>query len=358
MRWEASLAPVTAPVRLGDAVVLGTSDHLLVSVQEGRQLWAVDHPDRAQAPPELGPNGQLLVTGKSGTVYKLDQQGQILWQGLERVDAPARFTPEGGVLARQGNTLTRLKPDGQAQFTFTPPPHPLKEHVLGPFAADRDGSTYVTTGLMLSEPRWTLVKLDPQGHQVWSKPISEPSALHVDEQGNAVVGGPRGVQAFRPDATVSWSSTTHCSQLLPAPDGGYFVASINEVERLDPSGQALWSFQAAGDRRLTTGISGFDMASAPDGTLALTDLTWNWKEFGGAATLSPDGQLLELGREGNVLGVSFEANGNLVVADERGLRAVNPGTQARQSPLVREEEQWIVVGSSRVRRRQASPGEN
>lgn len=348
---------MTAPVRQGDAVVLGTSDHLLISVQDGRQLWAVDHPDRAQAPPEPGPEGQLLVTGQSGTVYKLDSQGQILWQGLEKTEA-ARWTPEGGVLARQGNSLTRVEKDGQTRFTFTPPPHPLKPTVLGPFVADQDGHTYVTTGLMLSEPRWTLRKLGPDGQEVWSKDIPEPSALHVDEHGNAVVGGSRGVQAFRPDSSRSWSSTTHCSQLLPAPDGGYFVASINQVERLDAEGKELWSFQTVGDRRLTTGISGFDMAAAPDGTLALLDLTWNWKEFGGAATLTPDGELLELGREGNVLGVSFDANGSLVVADERGLRAVNPGTLARQSPLVREEEQWIVVGSTRVRRRQASPGEN
>lgn len=352
MRWEADLgqdAPVTAPVSVGDAVVLGTSEHLAVAVQDGKRLWAVDNPDKALAAPEQGPEGQLLVTGQSGTVYRLSNEGAILWQGLQ-ADTPARWTPDGGILARHQNHLTRTDANGQITFTFEPKPHPLKETKLGPCAAGPDGVTYVTTGLMLSDPKWELKALDASGQELWSRPIPQPSDLEV-QNGCAVVGGPRGVKAFQKDGSLSWSSTTHCQELLPAPQGGFYVASVNEVERLSDQGQELWKFQAAGDRRMTTGMSGFQMAVAPDGTLALADVSWNWKEFGGAATLTEGGQLVELGREGSVLGLAFTTDGNLIVSSEKGLRAVNPGTQARQSPLIREEDQWIVVGSVRVRRK-------
>lgn len=347
MRWEADLgqdAPVTAPVSVGDAVVLGTSEHLAVAVQAGRQLWASPVKDPAIAAPSVGPGGELLVTGESGAAYRLGPSGEALWQG--RSDRPARWTPEGDVLTTAGTSLTR-----EGKFSYQVPPHPLKETVLGPCAGGPDGLTYVTTGLLLSEPRWELRALDPTGQELWSRPIGEPSDLEVDAQGCAVVGGPRGVKAFRPDGTSAWTSTVHCQELLPAPDGGFYVASVNEVDRLSPEGQELWKFQAVGDRRMTTGMSGFEMAVAPDGTLALADVSWNWKEFGGAATLTGSGQLVELGREGSVRGLTFAPDGSLVLASEKGLRAVNPGLQARQSPSVREEADWIVVGSTRVPRK-------
>lgn len=338
---------------VGDAVVLGTSRHLAVAVQDGRQVWASEVREPARAAPSPGPDGQLLVTGQSGTVYRLNAQGAVLWQGLPS-DSPARWTPEGGLLGKLGTTLTRLDPSGQVELTYQVPPHPLKQTVLGPCAAGPGGVTYVTTGLLLSDPRWELRALDRSGQELWSRPLSEPRDLEVDAAGCAVVGGPRGVQAYRPDGSVAWSSTTHCQDLLPSPTGGFYVASVNEVECLSEQGQELWKFQGVGDRRMTTGLSGFHMAVAPDGTLALGDVSWNWKDFGGAATLTGAGELVELGKEGTMLGLTFASDGSLVVAGDKGLRAVNPGTLPTRSPLVREEENWIVVGATRVRRRPAS----
>lgn len=351
-RWRTGAAEAGAPVAAGDSVVLGTQEHFLASVgSEGRVRWTVDVPDRLAAPAVVGQDGRTLALGESGVARCVDASGAVLWEAPSgRLDAPAAPTPDGGWLLPGGGALRRLSAEGAEAWTWTPPAHPLRPTTVGPVIAGPDGTTYVATCLHLSEPRWEIVALDAQGAEAWRRPVPEVRDLELLPEGSVVAGGAKGVAAFRPDGTPAWKNGLHCEGLHRGPAGTLFVEGWNEVDLLGPDGGLRWRYSGHGGRSLTTGTAGYDLAVAPDGRALVANAAWDWKRFGGAVLLDPEGQPTAEAREGNVSGAAFTSDGTLVLASAQEVRAVDPGA-VPEGASIDVEEEWIEVGGVRLPRR-------
>lgn len=272
---DSSIATTMTLDPLGAIVVLGSrttpypesaTSHVAFKVSEtGELLW-----DTPRSIPLIGRNlatdpsaniliGAVETTGTS--LVKLSPQGAELWRRAFGGCTDIAAGPGGSLAAvqvAQGPVnadlrVLALAPDGSTRWTTKEAPTSSGEVAVGRPALAVDGSgrsVVVGTTYQGGSSAWLIAGIDPSGATAWRQMFrnpdpyqSEPAAVAVDAQGNALVAGySYGVpalgqavtllgqlNAYGPTGVPIWSASTpglRPSAVLPATNGGFWVAGI------------------------------------------------------------------------------------------------------------------------------------
>lgn len=249
----------------------GQSPDLLAYDGEGRELWARPLGNASEAPVE-GPDGTLYFGTEKGDVYRLDRQGQPLWQETVPDEFGTGYIPmylcagqEGEVYAADGKSgrLHRFEADGTE--TWVTVPQAVSFGLRPALAPNGD--------VLLTSKDSRVVRMRPDGTVAWEysashgkrmdeltpaererMPSSSANAftapvLSPDGRTAYVAGWTGRLTAVGEDGHPRWTTRLELGALgrdaLQVGDDGtlYCVSESGNVLALDPAdGRTLWSY--------------------------------------------------------------------------------------------------------------------
>jgi outer membrane protein assembly factor BamB len=190
------------------------------------------------APPALGIDGSLYLSGRDGQLYALNSNGTLRWKDLIREDQKALFAKSNAYVAAP--------------------------------AVAQDGTVYATTARTLKAyaadgtARWMLTTADAVNsvgpNHIFRKDPPPASAVAVGADGTVYTGGDK-LYAIAPNGSIRWSLkldewNTHANAIAVAPDGTIYVSVADlvcpfenlEICKLDPDSLLEINYLAAVNR--------------------------------------------------------------------------------------------------------------
>jgi outer membrane protein assembly factor BamB len=186
-------------------------DFTLENREPGTARWAALGTVGFVAPPALGVDGSLYLSGRDGQLYALNPNGTLRWKDLIRADQTGLFAQTNAYAAAPA-----LAEDGTVYATTA--------RTLKAYAAD-------------GTARWTLTTADavnPVGpNRIFRKDPPPASAVAVGSDGTVYTGGDK-LYAVAPNGAIRWSLkldewNTHTNAIAVAPDGTIYVSVADLV---------------------------------------------------------------------------------------------------------------------------------
>lgn len=295
----------------GNVFVLNTS-HLTAYSREGQLLWQKPVATCEHHQPAVGPEGNVYCVDREGKLRAYDPTGRELWSKsvrklLDFDPTPNTFNspvvgPDGTVLvANVKKYLTAFTPEGKRAWSYKLP----GQLMTGP-SFGKDGS--IALGAYLN----TVVKLNPQGKEIWRTDIGHSClscipAIGLD--GAVLAGTDQGLLArISPEGKPEYLArldSKAMGQPLVEDDGSFTVASW--------SGQLSHFAPEGGSPRWTADLGGMVVTSpqqAPDGTIYASSFG------GGLMALREHSTALEMPQEVSKTGI-VQVDGWVMVGGTR-----------------------------------------
>ena len=281
LNWESNFKSHSTPVIGSDSIVYAGGDlSFCAFTHDGDTVWHKSLDRMQTLGVNIDQNGNLYFIDVESNLIVLDKNGTFLWQLhdnriLNDYNTAPSFSPDGGTLYLQGNTVSILAVDivsqsiewvfGEKTLTSAP-------------VVDNDGNIYFTPGILsVIDKQRTFYSINPDGEINWAFPfisewLSDNTEPTIDYNGNIYFATDT-LYSLDYSGKLRWkvgfesSALTFCPLISDANNVVYigtlnFDTTENRIRAIDASGQLLWSISNYDHLALGTGPS-----IAEDGTM-------------------------------------------------------------------------------------------
>jgi len=216
-----------SPEKLAGGVVFGAEGHLHLSGEDGtiytldengNLLWSYATGSELSTTPAVGHDGTVYIGNGNGTLFAIDKSGQLRWtHAMEgaMLGSVVLGTDRRVYVASIGGKVFALAEDGSEVWTFAVEPNGrLPGSILAPLSLAQDGSVLVGCA---SQPILYALSA-PSGSVLWKRDFSAASNPYVNPNGSWVKGGFVSAPVAGPDGTIyiSMFKDTYLYALNPA----------------------------------------------------------------------------------------------------------------------------------------------
>lgn len=247
-----------------------TDRRVLKISPNGVLVWDIEIPSYSPGAIAVDLNGNVYY-GRGAEFNKVDSNGNHVWTFDTSPYGQYGSTVSSLAVDQYGNVhaglenqydprIVKVNPSGSAIWAVL-----TAGRFPTPLVVDRDGNTYVATGLSSQDDQGVVTKTDSSGNQVWqwTDPEGEDiTGMAVDQYGNVYTTNAVGkTRKHSPDANPLWevlrggASSNRRMGLAVDPSGNVYVTSGGELHKIDNDGNIVWE---------TEGVPGWGLSVAAD----------------------------------------------------------------------------------------------